>query len=107
MPDDPRKGPVKARMRHALARDPVIGDTVAVGTDQSRRAHDLANIFLGDRGDQHPGRTLVLDQIVADDVDRVLPAPCGEPRWFPPRVAADGARSRSARSPRTGCGPSC
>ena len=41
MADDAREGPVKARMRHALGDDPVIGDAIAVGADQSRRrAHD-------------------------------------------------------------------
>ena len=79
MADDPREGPVKPRMRHPLARDPVVGDAIAVGADQGRgRAHDLADVLFGDRGDQHARRTLVLDQIVADDVDRVAAARRGE-----------------------------
>ena len=77
--DDAREGAVEARMRHALADDAVIGDAIAVGADKSqRRAHDLADVVLGDRGDQHPRRALVRDQIVADEVDRVGPARRGE-----------------------------
>ncbi len=70
--DDPRKGPVKSRMRHPLGDHPISRDAVAVRADQSRgRAHDLADIRFADRGDQNARRAVVLDQIVANDIERV------------------------------------
>ena len=109
MADDPRERAVEARMRHSLADDPVIGDAIAVGADQSQgRAHDLADVVLGDRGDQHPRRAVVLDQVIADAVDRVDGrAPRRVPRSSRRRAAAGAATPRSARNPRTGCGPNC
>ena len=107
--DDAREGAVEARMRHALADGAVGRDAIAVGADQRhRRGDDVLDVVLGDRGDQHAGRALVVGEIVAQRVDRVLAALGGERReWCGRRTAAGAARSRSARSPTTGCGPSC
>ena len=79
MADDAREGAIEARMRHALADDAVIGDAIAVGADQRlRRADDRADIVLRDRGDQHAGRTVVGDQVIAELLDRIDAALGGE-----------------------------
>ena len=67
-----RKRAVEARMRNALAGDAIIGDAIAVGADQGKgRTDHVAHVVLGNRDHQHPGRTAILDQIVADHVDRI------------------------------------
>src|ERR1700704_6986983 len=72
MADDTGERAVEARMRHALPDDPVIGDAIAVGADQRlRRADDRADVVLRDRGDQHAGRTVVGDQVIAELLDRI------------------------------------
>ena len=66
-------------MRHALPHHPVIGDAIAVGADQRlRRADDRADVVLRYRGDQHAGRTVVGDQVIAELLDRIDAALGGE-----------------------------
>ena len=109
MAEDAREGPVKARMRHALGGDPVIGDAIAVRADQRRRrAHDRADVVLGDRGDQHARRALVRDQKIAERIERVTAARSGDGGDRLAGMLRQVWRDRDLHSsPRTGCGPNC
>src|SRR3984957_3548720 len=70
--DDAREGAVETRVRHALADRAIGRDAITVGADQRNAIpHDGADVVLADRGDQHTGRTVIGDQMVAQLVDRV------------------------------------
>ena len=107
--DDAREGAVEARMRHALADDAVIGDAIAVGADErGGRAHDRADVVLADRGDQHAGRAVVGDQMIADaGRSGRRRARRRARRWSCRRVCGRFGEIETCTHPRTGCGPNC
>ena len=63
---------IAARVRHAPADGAIGRDAVAVGADERPLGGDDGlDVVLGDRGHQHARCALVVDEIVAERVDRV------------------------------------